>query len=183
MIVVFQYFRTAGATATHPGSILNNIYGSDVVAERRKEMQEVVDFAMETLRSHSPVGSGRDPHPGLYRDSHTLFVNGNDVKDLASWKTGDEIEISNPVPYARVIEVGDGKFRVPHNVYDLASEAVANKYYEIAKIGMTYMPVRFGAVEQWAKLRGTFGSRQRFSTRRGMEWLARQPALIIKGLD
>jgi predicted ATP-grasp superfamily ATP-dependent carboligase len=37
-------------------------------------MQDVVDFALETLRLRSPVGGTGDLHPGLYRDSHTVFL-------------------------------------------------------------------------------------------------------------
>ena len=40
---------------------------------------ELVAFALETLRELSPVGSTGDEHPGLYRDSHTIFLNGHVV--------------------------------------------------------------------------------------------------------
>jgi hypothetical protein len=37
-------------------------------------MQDVVDFALETLRDRSPVGSSGDKHPGpLSRQSQSLF--------------------------------------------------------------------------------------------------------------
>jgi hypothetical protein len=45
-------------------------------------MQDVVDFALATLRERSPVGSVGDKHPGLYRDSHTVFLNGHVVADV-----------------------------------------------------------------------------------------------------
>jgi hypothetical protein len=37
-------------------------------------MQDVVDFALATLREKSPVGAIGDQHPGLYRDSHMVFL-------------------------------------------------------------------------------------------------------------
>jgi hypothetical protein len=44
-------------------------------------MQDVVDFALATLREKSLVGAIGDQHPGLYRDSHMVFLNGNVVAD------------------------------------------------------------------------------------------------------
>jgi hypothetical protein len=54
----------------------------------------------------SPVGSSGDKHPGLYRDSHLVFIDGHVVKDVSGWQPGQQVNISNPVPYARKIEVG-----------------------------------------------------------------------------
>lgn len=170
MIVVFHFFRAAAAIATHPSEAFG--IGSDIVAERRKEMNAVVQFALGELRRHSPVGSGRDPHPGLYRDSHTIFLNGNDVADLSGWNPGAVIHIANPVPYARIIEVGGG-VRVAHHVYQLAEQSTQRKYGEIANIEFNYMPVRF-----------TKGQIIPATTRRrrGANRLDRQPTLIIRGL-
>jgi hypothetical protein len=47
-----------------------------IITFRYLNMDEVAQFALKTLRELSPVGSGEDPHPGLYRDSHILFLNG-----------------------------------------------------------------------------------------------------------
>lgn len=184
MIVVFQFFRAAAAIATHPGQAFAGagLSDKDVIAQRRNEMNAVVQFAMSELRRQSPVGSGRDPHSGLYRDSHTIFLNGNDVADLSSWKPGDVIHISNPVPYSRIIEVGGGA-RVPHHVYELAEQATQRKYGDIAKIELTYMPVKFGGVQQWSRFRGTFGRNLRQRRGRGPDWLVRQPTLIIRDLS
>src|SRR5665811_990059 len=33
-------------------------------------MDDVAQFALQTLKDRSPVGSGTDKHPGLYRDRH-----------------------------------------------------------------------------------------------------------------
>lgn len=173
MIIVYHFFRAALSVATHPGEFGRLVRGeSDIVAQRRNEMNEVVQFALKTLRENSPVGSGRDPHPGLYRDSHTLFINGDDVKDLSSWQPGDEIEISNSVPYARILEVGDSRHRIPHHTYELTEQAVQRKYGDIVRVEFTYMPIRF------AQSGGPVSRR-----RRGANRLDRQPTLIIKGLD
>jgi hypothetical protein len=179
VIVVFHFFRAAAAVAAHPGAAFG-VSSTDVVAERRKEMNAVVQFALSELRRHSPVGSGRDPHPGLYRDSHTIFLNGNDVADLSTWKPGDVIHISNPVPYARIIEMGDTAARVPHHVYQLAEQATQHKYGDIANIEFNFMPIGFGGVQQ-SEFTKQFGGRTRRRSR-GPDWLIRQPALIIRDL-
>lgn len=98
-------------------------------------MQNVVDFALDALRSHSPVGSGKDPHSGLYRDSHTVFMNGHSGNDVSDWKIGDEVEISNPVLYSRKIEVGNMQMSVPgtdavyqHTLDDLRRSKFGNLF-------------------------------------------------------
>lgn len=147
MIVVFQFFRAGLAIASHPGEALQALRDAgDSTAQRRAEMNEIVQFALKTLRDNSPVGSGKDPHPGLYRDSHMVFVNGGNVSDLSSWNPGDEIEISNPVAYARILELGDGKTRVPHNIYDLSEQTLQAKYGDIAKIELTFLGILGGEV-------------------------------------
>lgn len=106
--------------------------------ETAARLDEVVKFALETLRDLSPVGSGRDPHPGLYRDSHQLFRNGYPVGSLLLWKPGDEVSITNYVDYSRILEVGDGNFRLPLKVYERAADIVEEKYGQDAKIEFTW---------------------------------------------
>jgi hypothetical protein len=96
-----------------------------IITFRYLNMDEVAQFALKTLRELSPVGSGEDPHPGLYRDSHILFLNGHDVPDAKAWKPGDQLEISNPEPYARKIEVGAMKVNVDGHVYERARRSCA----------------------------------------------------------
>ncbi|WLA68072.1 hypothetical protein [Bradyrhizobium diazoefficiens] len=54
-------------------------------------MQDIVDFALATLRDRSPVGTGDDEHTGLHRDSHTVFLNGQVVQDgdVGAFRKGD----------------------------------------------------------------------------------------------
>ena len=113
-------------------------------------MQDAVDFALATLRERSPVGSVGDKHPGLYRDSHTVFPNGHVVADVSAWRPGYQINISNPVPYARKIEMGHGKMTLPGHVYEDAALIVAGHYGNQAAIKFTFMPVRFGGVQAFA---------------------------------
>lgn len=83
--------------AVKPGGVIVYDYNRlDVIAKR----------ALEILKEISPVGSGRDPHPGLYRDSHRLFVDAHAVDSLSGWRDGQEISITNTIVYAQVIELG-----------------------------------------------------------------------------
>lgn len=146
-------------------------------------MQEVVDFAIETLRALSPVGSKGDSHPGLYRDSHLIFLNGHVVADVSAFRAGDQINISNPVPYARKLEIGNGKMFLPLHVYEQAAAIVAGRFGNRASVKLTYMPVRFGDIGAYAhSLVGQVSARQRRggNPKALSDWLARQPALEIR---
>jgi hypothetical protein len=102
----------------------------------------VVQFAMETLFEKSPVLSGD------YRNAHTIFMNGVEVSNLADYKSGYEIVILNPLPYARKIEIGKMKMTVPgtDQVYHQAEQIVKSKYDNFAKIAFDYRGVVDGIV-------------------------------------
>jgi hypothetical protein len=145
-------------------------------------IDDVVQFALQTLRDLSPVGSAGDPHPGLYRDSHMLFIDGRNVPDAKSWQPGQVIHISNPEPYARKIELGTMKISVPPHIYEQAAQIVAARYSDQVEVQFLFMPVRFGSIDAYANSPTGQASAR---TRRGgspkvrRDWLARQPALQI----
>ena len=93
-------------------------------------LEEVVRFAMDRLFANSPVRSG------AYRSSHTLFLNGAAVRNLRGWKEGDEVAISNTVPYARKIELGVMRMRVPatDHVYERSHREVRRRFGNVASI-------------------------------------------------
>lgn len=144
-------------------------------------MPDIVAFALQTLRERSPVGGDGDQHPGLYRDSHTVFLNGHVVQDVSAFRSGDQINIANPVPYARKIEAGRGKMSVPGHVYETTAQIVAARYGNQASIKFTFMPVRFGDVASFAAFsRRIKPGRRRMSEKARRDWLVRQPALEIR---
>lgn len=145
-------------------------------------MQDVVDFALETLRDRSPVGAGADQHPGLYRDSHTVFLSGQLAPggDVGAFKAGDQINISNPVPYARKIEAGRGKMTVPGHIYEEAAQVVAGRYGNRAAVRFTFMPVRFGGVAAYAAFSRRIRPGRKLSAKARQDWLVRQPAIEIR---
>jgi hypothetical protein len=148
------------------------------IVYRFVNMPAVAAFARQTLIDASPVGSGDDPHPGLYRDSHLMFLNGQWVADASGWKPGDEIHLANPVPYSRLIEIGILRMRVPgtDHVYARTEVILRAKYGDDVDVKFTYMPVRF-ADRRAANLIGRLEGKDR-DTRASS--LKQQPALIIK---
>jgi multisubunit Na+/H+ antiporter MnhF subunit len=147
------------------------------IVYRAVYMSAVAGFALQTLRSLSPVGSGDDPHIGLYRDSHLLFLNGHVVADVSNWKPGDQVAIANPVPYSRLIEIGILKMRVPgsDHVYQRAEIIVRARYGTMVDVKFAYMPVRFAntiAAARFARREGKDRDTRASS-------LKEQPALII----
>lgn len=153
------------------------------IVYRYINMQEVVDFAITTLRELSPVGSVGDKHPGLYRDSHMIFLNGYVVTDVSAFKAGDQINISNPVPYSRKIELRQMKLSVPGHVYETGAQLIAARFGNQASIKFVFMPVRFGSVQDYAQsLAGQAAGGRRGGSKKALrDWLVRQPALEIRG--
>lgn len=122
------------------GAVEEAVKPTGVILYTYSYLDLVAQFAMETLYRLSPVLSG------TYRNSHTLFLNNLAVSNLKGFKPGDEVTISNPVPYARKIEVGRMKMSVPGHVYERAARIVRSRYGNIATIGFTYRGFVGGAV-------------------------------------
>jgi ribosomal protein L21E len=117
------------------GAAEESVKKNGVILYQYPRLDIVAQFALETLRRLSPVGP---PVRGHYRDSHTLFLNGASVSSIKNYKTGDQVIISNPMPYARKIEVGAMKMKVPGHVYQRATGIVRGKYGQLARIEFTY---------------------------------------------
>ena len=142
-----------------------------VIVYDYSRIDQIVAFAMKTLFDRSPVKTGN------YRDNHTLMHNGEIVDagrfagftirgdTLAGWKPGDDVMIVNFVDYARVIEVGAMKMRVPgtDHVYQQAQQIVAAAHPE-ASVTFTYRNIEGGRV----------------SASRGHKGGNRYPALVIR---
>jgi hypothetical protein len=143
-------------------------------------MTSVVEFALETLKANSPVGSDGDEHPGLYRDSHLVFIDGHVVKDASGWRPGQQINISNPVPYSRKIESGRLKMSVPAHVYESAEPIISARYGNTALVRFVYMPVRFGDNAAWSAFTKQQRTGRKLSEKARQDWLVRQPALQIR---
>jgi hypothetical protein len=143
-----------------------------VIVYEYQRLDLVVQFAMETLYDKSPVLSG------AYRTGHTIFLDGQPVPNLAGWKPGDDVAISNYLPYSRKIEMGKMKMRVPgtDHVYQQAAQIVNARYGNVARVRFTYRAVVAGAHVPYAPV-GTPNAHA--SRRGGEEQRNRFPALVI----
>lgn len=119
------------------GAPEETVKANGVITYLYPRLDIVAQTAMETLFDRSPVLSGE------YRNAHTLFLNGVAVTNLRDWRPGDEVSISNPLPYARKIEVGSMKMRVPGSarVYQEAVSIVNRRFGNLAKVLFTYRAV------------------------------------------
>lgn len=75
-----------------------------IIFVARPNMANVVLWALDQLRKHSPVLTGR------YVQSHVVMINGQEIAGgnvalaLREVKDTDHVQIVNPLPYARKIE-------------------------------------------------------------------------------
>lgn len=150
--------RDAPEEAVKQGGVIVYDYG---------RIDQVVEFALTTLRELSPVDSGD------YVRSHVLMIDGVVVDDLSTWKPGDEISISNSQPYTRKIEIGHKGYRAHAHVYEKTEQIIARRFGNLAKVYFVYRQAPPGEIHDWAAKSGArLASRQ--------EWLTRQPTLVIR---
>lgn len=132
-----------------------------VIVYTYPRLTHVAQYAMEALFDLSPVLSGE------YRVAHTLFLNGQAVENLRNYKRGDDVVITNSVPYARKIDLGVMTMRVPgtSRVYEQAVRLVNARYGNVAKVLFAWRGIVGGRVD-----RG----------RQGNKADARYPAMLIQ---
>ncbi|KQS84127.1 MULTISPECIES: hypothetical protein [unclassified Rhizobium] len=114
-------------------------------------IQEVVDFAIATLIDKSPELSG------AYKNAHRLYLNGHPVADLSGYQSGDDVMITNTLPYARKIEVGAMKMRVSgtSKVYQQARRIVMGRFGNMVKVEFTFRAVIGGQAVNQAEAAST----------------------------
>lgn len=126
-----RFSRTVDGIA---GAREEQVKAGGIIRYRYHRLEQIVQFAMETLFDLSPVLSGE------YRNSHALFVDGVASSNLSGWDGTGEIVIMNPLPYARKIEVGAMKMTVPgsDHVYEQAAQVVRRRFGNQASITFTF---------------------------------------------
>lgn len=104
-------------------------------------LTEAVDEAIKTFLQIAPVGSGRDEHPGLYRGSLVLLVNGvqRDAREgtAITFAETDVVALTNLQPYARKIERGSSA-QAPNGVMEVVEVMLRTRYGNILKIDFSY---------------------------------------------
>ena len=148
----------------------------------RVEMGEIIEFIFRKLHEKSPVGDidSRPGHPGFYRNSHFITVNGNmvtaeNVKNINYNPERDTVRFVNAAIYARKIEgiytasrfnkktrkqENKGKWhtlgwspQAPKGVYRVVARMAKQKYGKNAAIRYTVMRLSVGGaqVRRWYK--------------------------------
>jgi hypothetical protein len=135
------YFPQWEAYANRPGNRnLESVILPGPIVYLYRYATEVVENAITVLQRISPVRSG------LYAKSHTIYVDGHEVARAPTDITR-EVVISNPVPYARKIEIGKTRsgrpfvIQVPNRIYERTARALQQKYRNVATVKFTYMAI------------------------------------------
>lgn len=151
----------------------NNPYGVFVEFEL---VFEVVQWIVEMLKKHSPVGRS-----GRYQSSHVVIADGTAVDDGAATPIARRITVVNTQPYARKIERGLSS-QAPDGVYQVVATLASRKFSNVARISFGYETPNFGAIDAWAAspAGASWAKRKRKGRTKGhAEWLRRQPAIVI----
>lgn len=134
------------------GAIEEAVKPAGIIVYQYPRIAEVVQYAMEVLFDRSPVDSGD------YRNAHMFFIENSPAANLKDWRPGQQVTITNPLPYARKIEVGAMTMRVPgtDHVYKQARDIVARRWGNAAAIRFTFRALvgGFVAIQERAAARG-----------------------------
>jgi hypothetical protein len=180
------------AYANTPGNkALETVKLPGPIVARFDYRREIAVYGLDELRKASPVQSGN------YVKNHVILLNGAEVDVLpANLAPGDVITLTNPVEYARRIEVGKTKsgrdfvLKVPNRIYErVAKNKLMPRYRNVARITFTYLELG-GAYATKGKLAshytaGTFGPAGRhFKRKRNQKagTKVRAPAIEIRAL-
>jgi hypothetical protein len=126
---------------TPANKVLESVKLPGPIVARFDYRREVALFALDAVRKASPVTSGE------YVKNHVMLLNGAEVDVLpANLSPTDVITITNPVEYARRLEIGKTKSgrdfvqQVPNRIYErVAKKVVSGVYRNVAKITFTYL--------------------------------------------
>lgn len=108
-------------------------------------IEEVFAWIDDQLIRHSPVGSGRDPHPGLYAKSHIFYaddVEADPLKPPPNIRVGTFV---NALPYARKIESGESP-QFPDGVYEVVTALASRRFGNIARIQFAWRTAAEGSI-------------------------------------
>ena len=94
-------------------------------------VSDALSWIGDQLQKHSPIGAGRDPHPGLYQKSHELFADGTQVIEGADVPPAAEYVFLNALPYARKIQRWFG-------VYEAVAAMAGAQFGNTVKVRFTY---------------------------------------------
>lgn len=140
---------------------------------------DVLDWIREQLEAHSPVGV-QDSHPGLYKSSHRLFADGQEVQTGHPAPVAGEYVFFNIQPYSRAIERGESS-QAPTGVYEAVAVLAQQRFGNQARISFSFLAPPAGAILDWAATSSAATLARRRGGRRELhqEWLTRVPAITV----
>lgn len=124
-------------------------------------LPEIVTAIFEELRARSPIGPSEGGH---YRNEHFAQLDGIGLQPLTvptaeQAAKATRITVTNPMPYARKLEVGTtrdgGSFVVqvnPH-IYESAMAVVRREFSGVAKISFNYVDLQGAYVSKGKAIR------------------------------
>lgn len=130
-------------------------------------LQEIAEYALAFAEARSPVLSGR------YKASWFALVNGSRVTDFSSIPSDAELIITNDQPYARKVDVGAMKMRVPPGIIEDMRQAVMRRFGNVITAERRFINLEGGYI-----LKGQGGKRGRRAARAGAEMT--YPALVVR---
>jgi hypothetical protein len=161
---------------------LRSVKPNGVIIAEWEFLGDIVREAAKLLAQHSPVGKPDDPrpgHPGLYRRSHILLIDGEEHDLGAEIPPFDRAVLVNTQPYARKIERGLSK-QAPDGVYQVIADILNARFKNMAVIRFVYTSLLgTTALEQWALKTSLTGKGRGLRSRTRDEWLRRQPSIMI----
>ena len=127
------------------GAPVSSVKADGVIFVEFEFLGDLLLFIWEQLHTHSPVGKAPEsPHPGEYRRSHVMFVNGSEFSIQNPLPPNvEEIVFANTVPYARRIELGSST-QAPDGVYQSVAVLARARFGRVAKVDFTYRTVQGG---------------------------------------
>lgn len=127
------------------GAIEESVKPDGVIVYVFDLVEDVFAFIAAELETHSPVGTGKDPHSGLYRRSHIFYADGVEADPLKPPPNVMVGTFVNAVPYARKIEHGESP-QFPDGVYETVAAAADRRFGNIARVHFDYRAVAGGSV-------------------------------------
>lgn len=130
--------KDAPLKSVRPGGTIVFLFGVGAALLTKATDEAIAEF----LRT-APVGRPpKDPHPGLYKNSLALLVNGAQ-RDAGTegttiqFKASDEVSLTNLQPYARRIEKGWSP-QAPNGVIERIAALIRRRYGRILTVRFSW---------------------------------------------
>ncbi|TDR90296.1 hypothetical protein [Enterovirga rhinocerotis] len=167
------------------GGSLDSVRPDGQIVAEWDLISPTIEYVREQLIKHSPVGRAGDRrpgHPGLYRSSHVLIIDGRPQEDGAPLPPlFEEAVFASTVPYARKIENGLSS-QAPDGVYEAVAMLAQRRFGNVARIGFSWRSLLIGGIDEWARSPGGRRQKARRGGRPGLaeDWLRRQPSVVVR---